>query len=56
MLKKSCRLLLHKLRNHIAQYSSNGVEPLVCRADIVQSVVIKEDLLHDEDGHSLAEL
>ena len=56
VLKKSCRLLLHKLRNHVAEDSSDSIETLVCSANVVQPVVIKKDLLHDEDRNSLAKL
>jgi hypothetical protein len=56
VLKKSCRLLLHKLRNHVAEDSSDSIETLVCSTNVVQPVVIKKDLLHDEDRNSLAKL
>ena len=56
MLKKSCCLLLHQLRNHIAQDRSHSIESLICGADVVQSMIIEENLLDDEDGHCFAEL
>ena len=56
MLKESGRLLLDQLRNHVAEDSADGVEPLVCRADVVETVVVEQYLLHDEDGHRLAQL
>ena len=56
VFEKSCRLLLHKLRNHVAEDSSDSIETLVCSTNVVQPVVIKKDLLHDEDRNSLAKL
>lgn len=49
-------MLLNKLIDHVAQHSSDSVEALVCCTDVIQAVVVKEDLLDDEDGDSLAEL
>lgn len=56
MLKKSCCLLFHQLRNHIAQHSSHSIKSLVRGTDVIQPMVIEEDLLDNEDGYSLAEL
>lgn len=35
MFEKPCGLLLYKLGNHVAQDRPDGVEALVCSADIV---------------------
>ena len=56
MLEESCRLLFHKLRDHVAQYSSDCVESLICCANIIQTMIIKKDLLDNEYSHGLAEL
>jgi hypothetical protein len=56
MLEKSCSLLLHKLRDHVAQYRTNRIESLICCANIVQPMIIEKDLLDDEYSHGLAEL
>jgi len=41
MLKEPGRLLLDKLCNHVAQYRSDGIEALVCGADVVETIVVK---------------
>lgn len=56
VLEKTGRLLLDELSNHIAKYSPNGIEPLIGGADVVETVVVQQYLLHDEDGDRLAEL
>lgn len=56
VLEETDCLLLYELIDHIAQHSANSVEALVCLANIGQSDIIKEDLLHNEDRHGLAEL
>lgn len=56
MLEKPSCLLFHKLCNHVTEDSANSVETLVGSADVVQTVIIQQDLLNYEDGHSLAEL
>ena len=48
------RLLFNELRNHIAEHCTNCVETLVCSANVIQSMIIQEDLLNDEDSDSLA--
>lgn len=55
MLQKADGLLLNQLRDHITQNGADGVEPLIRGADIREAHVIKQDLLHDKDGHRLAE-
>jgi hypothetical protein len=36
--------------------ANDSIETLVCSTNVVQPVVIKKDLLHDEDRNSLAKL
>jgi hypothetical protein len=56
VLQQADCLLFHQLIDHVAQDSANGVEALVCLANICQSHVVEEYLLHDEDGDGLGEL
>ncbi len=56
MLQKSCSLLLNKLVNHVAENSSDRIEALVSRTNVVQAVVVEQDLLDDKDGNGLAQL
>jgi hypothetical protein len=56
MLKEPCSLLLHELGDHVAEDSADSIEALVGGANVVQSVVIEQDLLDDENCDSLAEL
>jgi hypothetical protein len=55
MLQQPNRLLIHQLRNHITQDRPYGIKSLVRLADVLQSHVVEQDLLHDEDGDGLAE-
>lgn len=56
VLEQSCGLLLNELGYHVAEDSSNSVKSLVGGTDVVETVVIQQNLLDDEDGNSLAEL
>lgn len=56
VLEESCRLLFDKLRDHVAQYRSNSIESLIGSANIIQPMIIKKDLLHNEYSHRLAKL
>lgn len=56
MLQKANRLLVDQLSNHITQHRANGVEALVRLANVLQTHVVKQDLLDDEDSNRLAEL
>jgi len=56
VLQQPHRLLIHKLRNHIREHRSYSVKALVRLADVLQAHIIQQDLLHDEDGHRLAQL
>lgn len=55
MLQEPGSLLLHELVNHVAQDSPNSIEALVSCADIVQSMIVKKNLLHDKNGNCLAQ-
>lgn len=55
VLQEPSGLLFDELVHHVAQNSPNSIEALVGRANVVQSMVIKKDLLHDENGDSLAQ-
>ena len=56
MLQQPCRLLLDELRDHIAEHRAHSVETLVGSTYVVQSMIVEEDLLDNEDSDSLAEL
>ncbi len=56
MLQEPDGLLFDELRDHVAKHGADGVEALVRVADVGEAHVIEQDLLHDEDGHRLAEL
>lgn len=56
MLEQAHSLLLNKLINHVGQDGADGVESLVSLADVLQAQVVEQDLLHNEDCDSLAEL
>lgn len=56
MLKQSGGLRLDELGNHIAQDCANGIEALIRGTDVIETVVIQQDFLNDENGHGLAKL
>lgn len=56
VLEKAHGLLIHKLGDHVAENSTDCVEALISLTNVLQSHVVKEDLLDDEDRHGLAEL
>lgn len=56
MLQQPGRLLLDQLAHHVAKDGADSVESLIGGADVVQAIVVKQDLLHNEDGDSLTEL
>lgn len=56
MFEKPSRLLLYQLSNHVAEDSADSVEALISGTDVVKTVVIKQDLLYDENSNRLAEL
>lgn len=55
MLEKANSLLFNQLRDHIAQNRSDSVESLVSGANVGKPNIIKQDLLDNEDGNSLAQ-
>jgi hypothetical protein len=55
MLEQPDSLLLDKLVDHIAQDRPNGVKPLISLANVRQTHIIKQNLLHNEDCHGFAE-
>ena len=56
MLEQPSRLLLNQLRHNVAEDGPDSVEALIRGTDVVEPVVVKQNLLNDEDRHSLAEL
>lgn len=56
MLEQAHSLRLHKLIDHVAQDSANGEEALVGVTDVREPCLVKQNLLHDEDGDSFGEL
>ncbi len=56
MLQKSSCLLFNELGNHVAEDSPDRIKSLVRGAYVIQPMVIKKDLLDDEDRDRLAEL
>ena len=55
VLQQPDRLLIHKLRNHVAQNGADGVESFVCVAYVSQPQIVQENLLHDEYRDRFAE-
>lgn len=56
MLEKPCCLLLYELGNHVAQDCAYSIEALISSAYVVQSMIIKKDLLDDENSNRFAKL
>ena len=56
MLEQADGLGVHQLSDHIAEDGADGVEALVCLADVPEAGFVEEDLLNDEDGNGLGEL
>jgi len=56
VLEQADRLLFDKLVDHVAEDRADGVEALVCLANVCQTNVVQQDLLYDEDGNCLAKL
>lgn len=55
MLQEPGSLLFNELVDHVAEDSPNSIEALVGCADVVQSMVVKKDLLNDKNGNSFAQ-
>lgn len=49
-------LLFNQLSDHVTQDHPDRVKPFVSRTDISEPNIVKEDLLHNEDGDRLAQL
>lgn len=56
MLQQPYSLLIHQLSDHVREHGTHSIEALVRLADVLQSHIIQQDLLHDEDRDSLAQL
>lgn len=56
MLEQSYGLLFHQLLDHVAENGSDGVEPLISLADVIETHIVHQDLLNNENGHCLAQL
>lgn len=56
VLQQTHCLLLNELVDHVAQDGANCIETLVRLAYVRKTNVVQQDLLHDENGHGLAEL
>lgn len=56
MLQQSRSLLFHELADHVAENSPDSIESLICGTDIVQTVIIQQNLLNNEDSNGLAKL
>lgn len=56
MLEQADGLLFNQLGNHVTQDGTDSVESLISGTDIPKANIIKQDLLHDKDGHRLAQL
>lgn len=54
MLEEPSRLLLDQLCDHVAQDGADGVEALVGGANVVETIVIQQYLLDNEDSNGLA--
>ena len=55
VLEESDRLRLDELVNHVAKDSADGEKAFVGVTDIREASLVKEDLLHDENGNGLGE-
>ena len=56
VLQQSLARLLAQLDDHLAQDHRHVGEPVVGLTDVVEPSLVKQDLLEDEGGHSLAQL
>jgi hypothetical protein len=55
VLEESDRLRLYELVNHVAKDSADSEKAFVGVTDIREASLVKEDLLHDENGNRLGE-
>lgn len=49
-------MLLNQLSNHIAEDRTDCVETLIGRTDVVETIVVEQNLLNNENRDRLAEL
>jgi hypothetical protein len=56
VLEQPDSLLFYQLIDHVAEDSADSIEALIGLANVSETNVIQKNLLHNEDGHSLAEL
>lgn len=56
VLEQTYCLLVDERLHHVAEDGADGVEALVRLTDVVESHVVEEDLLHDEDGDGFGKL
>lgn len=56
MLKQTHSLLLYELIDHITKYCAHRVKTLIGLTDVCKADIVKQYLLDDEDGYSLAQL
>lgn len=56
MLEQAHGLLVDELGDHVGKHSADSVEAFVRLADVLQTHVVQENLLYNEDGDGLAEL
>ena len=56
MLEKTDGLLLYELVDHVAKNGTNCVKALIRLANVCETNVIQQNLLHNEDSDCLAEL
>ena len=55
MLEQTHSLGLDQLVDHVAKDSTNGVEPLVCVADVGQPSLVQKDFLDDENRNGFGQ-
>ena len=56
MFQKSSGLRFHELSNHIAEDRTHSIETLIRSADVIETIVVKQNLLHDENSNRFAKL
>ena len=48
--------MLYQLGDHVAENGAHRIESLVCRTNVAQANIVKENLLYNENGNGLAKL
>lgn len=54
MLEQASGLGFDQLSHHVAENCTDRVESLIGGANVVETVIVKQNLLHDKDSHGLA--